>query len=244
MLRRLSGGTMEFEEIYRSGEYLEKHPTWHIEVSSPKARDILEILQRASLAPRTICEVGCGAGEILAQLQRQMDSACAFQGYDISPQAIELARARENEQLHFTVADFTRENAFFDLILLIDMIEHVENCFRFLREIKAKGTYKIIQFALDITVETLLINPNALLGFRSTYGHVGHLHYFTKNTALAMLEDLGYEILDYRYVPLPVDKGESLSQKLHRPFIKLLYALNKDLAVRLLGGYKLLVLTK
>lgn len=235
---------MKFEEIYSSGEYLEKHPTWHVEVSSPKARDILEILQQADLAPRAICEVGCGAGEILAQLQKQMDSACTFHGYDISPQAIELARSRENERLHFTVADFTQENVFFDLILMIDMIEHVENCFSFLREIKAKGTYKIIQFALDITVETLLINPEALLGFRSTYGHVGHLHYFTKNIALAMLEDLGYEILDFKYVPLPANKGESLSQKLHRPFIKFLYALHKDLAVRLLGGYKLLVLAR
>lgn len=235
---------MKFEEIYRSGEYLEKHPTWHVGVSAPKARTILQMIQRAEIMPRTICEVGCGAGEILAQLQQNMDPACTFQGYDISPQAIELARSRENERLHFTVADFTQEEAFFDLILMIDMIEHVENCFSFLREIKSKGTYKIIQFALDLTIETLLLHPNDLLGFRSTYGHVGHLHYFTKNIALAMLEDLGYEVLDYRYVPVPSSGKESLSQKLHQPLMKLLYALRKDLAVRLLGGHKLLVLAR
>lgn len=235
---------MNFEEIYSSGKYLDKHPTWHVEISQPKAQNILRMMQQANLHPQTICEVGCGAGEILAQLQKNMDSTCIFQGYDISPQAIELARTRENDKLQFIAADLTQKNAFFDLILLIDMIEHVENCFDFLRTIKSMGEYKIIQFALDLTVETLLINPNALLGFRSTYGHIGHLHYFTKNIALAMLEDLGYEVLDYKYVPIPSEQGESLSQKLHRPFIQLLYALHKDLAVRLLGGYKLLVLAK
>lgn len=235
---------MNFEEIYSSGKYLDKHPTWHVEISQPKAQNILRMMQQANLHPQTICEVGCGAGEILAQLQKNMDSTCIFQGYDISPQAIELARTRENDKLQFITADLTQKNAFFDLILLIDMIEHVENCFSFLRTIKSMGEYKIIQFALDLTVETLLINPNALLGFRSTYGHIGHLHYFTKNIALAMLEDLGYEVLDYKYVPIPSEQGESLSQKLHRPFIQLLYALHKDLAVRLLGGYKLLVLAK
>lgn len=235
---------MNFEEIYSSGKYLDKHPTWHVEISQPKAQNILKMIKRANLHPQTICEVGCGAGEILAQLQKNMDSTCIFQGYDISPQAIELARTRENDKLQFIAADLTQKNAFFDLILLIDMIEHVENCFDFLRTIKSMGEYKIIQFALDLTVETLLINPNALLGFRSTYGHIGHLHYFTKNIALAMLEDLGYEVLDYKYVPIPSEQGESLSQKLHRPFIQLLYALHKDLAVRLLGGYKLLVLAK
>lgn len=235
---------MNFEEIYSSGKYLDKHPTWHVETSQPKAQNILKMIQQADLHPQTICEVGCGAGEILAQLQKNMDSTCIFQGYDISPQAIELARMRENDKLQFITADLTQENAFFDLILLIDMIEHVENCFSFLRTIKSMGEHKIIQFALDLTVETLFINPNALLGFRSTYGHIGHLHYFTKNIALAMLEDLGYEVLDYKYVPIPSEQRESLSQKLHRPFIQLLYALHKDLAVRLLGGYKLLVLAK
>src|SRR6478672_4246197 len=182
---------MNFEEIYSSGKYLDKHPTWHVEISQPKAQNILKMIQRANLHPQTICEVGCGAGEILAQLQKNMDSTCIFQGYDISPQAVELARARENDKLQFIAADFTQKNAFFDLILMIDMIEHVENCFDFLRTIKSMGEHKIIQFALDLTIETLLINPNALLGFRSTYGHIGHLHYFTKNIALAMLEDLG-----------------------------------------------------
>src|SRR5579883_478957 len=137
---------MLFEEIYRSGVYLEENPTWHVEASPLKATQILKMLRRNGIAPTTVCEVGCGVGEILAQLQKQMDSSCSFCGYEISPQAFALAKEREGERLHFKLADFSQEDAFFDLVLLIDMIEHVENCFSFLRAIKSKGEYKMIKF--------------------------------------------------------------------------------------------------
>ncbi len=62
------------EEIYTSGEYLAKNPTWHIEDSSWKAMQIIRMIAQNHLAPKTICEVGCGAGEILKQLQEVMDN--------------------------------------------------------------------------------------------------------------------------------------------------------------------------
>jgi len=125
----------------------------------------------------------------------------------------------------------------------MDMIEHVENCFSFLRNLKPKSQYKIIQFGLDLTVESLL-NPRALLGFRSTLGHVGHVHYFTKNIALAMLEDLGYEVIDYFYTPIYVNPAEPFTKKFMQRLRVLFYSVRKDLAVRVVGGYKLIVLAK
>src|SRR5215467_11668917 len=125
---------MRFEEIYTSGEYLEKNPTWHVEKSPWKAKQIMKMVARSGIAPKTICEVGCGAGEILRQLQEEMDPACSFWGYEISPQAFELAKSRVNERLHFKLADIRQEDGSFDLILIVDMLEHLENCFSFLRD--------------------------------------------------------------------------------------------------------------
>jgi hypothetical protein len=171
-----------------------------------------------------------------------MDPSCTFQGYDIAPQAIALAQKKENDRLHFTQADFTQVDASFDLILLIDMIEHVENCFHLLRQVRARSQYIMIQFSLDLTVGALL-RSRTLLGFRSTHGHVGHLHYFTKNIALALLEDLGFEIVDAVYTPEPEPATDPFGRALAL-VRKGLYGLDKDLAVRLLGGHKLLVLAK
>jgi SAM-dependent methyltransferase len=231
-----------FENLYISNEYLKYSPDWHAGVSPTKVAHILHMLKRTGITPQRIGDVGCGVGEILALLQEQMDPSCTFWGYDIAPQAIERARMKENDRLHFTLADFTQIDASFDLILLIDMIEHVENCFKFLRDVRTKSRYTMIQFSLDLTVGALL-RPRTLLGFRSTHGHVGHLHYFTKNMALALLEDLGYEIVDSMYTPEPVPATDLFGRMLSL-LRKGLYALNQDLAVRLLGGYKLLVLVK
>lgn len=234
---------LKFEEIYVSGTYLEKNPGWHVEKSPFKARQILKMIARNHLAPTTICEVGCGAGEILAQLQHAMNPSCTFWGYDISPQAIELAKGKENDRLHFKQGELPQEANAFDLLLLIDVVEHIEDCFSFLRNLQPKSEYKIIHFALDLTVESLL-RPNALLGFRSTRGHIGHVHYFTKNIAISMLEELGYKVLDAFYTRRPLLPRESLKRKLFQVPRMMFYGMRKDLAVRVFGGYSLLVLAK
>jgi hypothetical protein len=86
-----------------------------------------------------------------------------------------------------------------------------------------------------------ILRPNALLGFRSTLGHVGHVHYFTKGMVLAMLEDLGYEVLDYFYTLRPTN---TFTRKVLQIPRILLFPIHKDFIVRVFGGYGLLVLAK
>ncbi len=66
------------QKIYTSGEYLEKNPNWHVEESPWKAKQVTRMTTRNHVVPKTICEVGCGAGEVLRQLQEQMDNECLF----------------------------------------------------------------------------------------------------------------------------------------------------------------------
>ena len=54
---------------YNDGGYLSENPDWHVGDSPWKAQQIHKIIDRNKLSPRTICEVGCGAGEILRQLR-------------------------------------------------------------------------------------------------------------------------------------------------------------------------------
>ena len=231
-----------FQEMYTDGSYLEKNPTWHVEESPWKAKQVLRMMTQNNIVPRTICEVGCGAGEILKQLQEHMDNECLFWGYDISPQAFELSKSRENERLHFKLADIRQEkDAFFDLILVIDVIEHLEDYFSFLREIRPKSQYKIFHIPLDLSVQTVL-RSNGLLKVRKSYGHI---HYFTKEIAIQMLKDAGYEVLDYFYTARAIElPAKEFTRKLLRLPRKLFFTIRKNLAVRILGGWSLLVLAK
>ncbi|GEM_PF-5616831 len=80
--------------IYETGEYLAATGnTWHSEDSLWKAAQILRIIRDNDIQPRNIAEVGCGAGQILVELSKQEYlKDCQFEGYDISPQAIDLCK--------------------------------------------------------------------------------------------------------------------------------------------------------
>ena len=232
---------MSSPNLYLDGEYLSKNPRWHVEESPWKAKQVLRMLRQNDLVPKSICDVGCGAGEVLSQLQKSLDRDCVFRGYDISPQALSLAWSRANEKLQFVQGDVRSENdAFFDLILVLDVIEHLEDYWSFLRELKMKSRYKIFHIPLDLSVQTVF-RQNALFKRRNLYAH---LHYFTKETALQTLRDTGYEVLDYFYTPRSIELGSELGQKLLRLPRRLCFAINRDSAARLLGGFGLLVLAR
>lgn len=236
---------MGLETFYTSGEYLEKWPTWHVEISPWQVRQIRCMMERNHLAPKTICDVGCGAGEILKQLQTYMSVDSTFWGYEISPQAFELCQSRANERLHFKLADFTQEqDVFFDLVLIIDVIEHVQDFISFLRAIKSKASYKILHIPLDMAAKTII--QSRIIDMLEDHGHI---HYFTKDIALRMLQDIGYNVLDYFYTTPSTDlptndtRGEIRRQAMRLPR-KLLFSINHDLAALTLGGYSLMVLAQ
>jgi SAM-dependent methyltransferase len=233
---------MNVADMYIDGEYLKHNPTWDVEDAPWKADLIFRMLQKHRLEPKTICEVGCGSGEILHHLQQRMPVSCEFTGYEISPQAYELCKQRTNERLCFLLKNFSDDaDTSWDLILLIDLVEHLEDYFQFLRAIKKKSSYKILHIPLEIFVLSVLY-PQFLVGQKKK---VGHLHYFSKETALQILQDLGYEIIDYSYTAgysLPRNYG--VKDRLLKMPRRLFFRLSRDLTVRVFGGYSLLVLVK
>lgn len=232
---------MSFADVYKTGEYLQRNPTWHVEESPFKAKYILRLLERNHLAPKTIAEVGCGAGEVLRQLQQRMRTNCEFFGYEISPVAFELSKPRENEKLHFRLADLGKEESVFaDLLLVLDVVEHLEDYFTFLREMRRRAEFKLFHFPLDLSVQAVA-RRNGIMKRRIDHSH---LHYFTKELALQVLIDTGYEIVDYIYAPRSNEIGPSLLQKLFRIPRAAFYAVHPDAAVRVLGGYSLMILAK
>lgn len=237
---KISGKVLD-RNIYADGEYLRRNPTWHSDESEFKVGQINLMLKKHRLSPGTICEVGCGAGEVLRLLQKSMEAGRQFHGYDISPQAIALCQDKSNENLRFTLADISQEEgAYFDLMLVLDVVEHVEDYYGFLARIRPKSDLKIFHFPLDLSAQAVA-RRRGLLTRRERYGH---LQYFTCETSLETLKDTGYELLDWFYTPRCIALAKELIQKIAILPRKLCFALAPDLAVRVLGGYSLLVLAR
>lgn len=230
------------DQRYIDGEYLEQNPTWHVEDSPWKAEQVFSMVSRHGLTPATICEVGCGAGDVLAQLQKKLPGHCRLWGYDISPHAYQLSLARTNPRLQFRQADLLAESEMtFDLMLVIDLIEHLDDYYGFLRKLKPLGRHTIFHIPLDLSAYSVW-RSYPILDLRAS---VGHIHYFTKDTALAALRETGYQIVDWFYpVQQPVWRGKPARQKVLTLLRQLLLRANPDLAVRLLGGRSLMVLAR
>lgn len=228
-------------ERYLDGAYLAHNPTWHAEHSPTKARWIDEILTRNGVEPETIAEVGCGSGEILAELKKRRP-APQFTGFEISPQAYAICSPKQAPGLEFRLEDLLQsQTERFDLLLAIDVFEHVPDYLGFLRALHGRASHHIFHIPLDLSVQALMRGTSYPILREQT----GHLHYFFKYTALATLRDCGYEVLDWNYTRSSQElPGKSIRTKFANLPRKLMQLVSEDLSARLFGGYSLMVLAR
>ena len=225
----------------RGDSYLARNPDWHVKDSPWKAKMVLQMLDRHHLPIKSVGEIGCGAGEVLNQLVMQItDRNVYFAGFDIAEEAIEICKTKANERLTFQCCDLLQTtDVYFDLLLALDVLEHVEDCFGFARALGNKARYKMYHFPLELSVSTIMRN-----NLMKSRNKVGHLHFFTKDTALALLKDAGQQVVDYFYTPASFQNDWHWRTKLLNGPRWLVSLINQDFAAQLFGGYGLMVLTK
>lgn len=231
------------EEMYINGQYLANTGNWNVEDSVWKANLVFDLYQKNRLNPKTIVEVGCGAGAILETLQKKDAGILKLDGFDISPQAIVLAKPRSNTNLKFHQVDFLKADfPVPDLLLMMDVMEHVEDFYQFMRTLSEKGRKFIFHIPMDLSCRTIL-KPHVLLQQRES---VGHIHYFSEEMIFWILKDTGYKIIDHHFTkPVidfqPVKGGKAKVKKMLR---NLSFKINPGLSVKLWGGYSLLILAE
>lgn len=225
---------------YTSGEYLWKNPDWHAGDASSKARDIERILQRNGIRFQSLVDVGCGTGNIIQELATTYPNA-RYVGFDVSPQAIELARRCERQNVTFVEGEISRagDHGRYDVLLLIDVLEHVDDYLTFLRSLRPRASFHVFHVPLDMNIQGIVGNKQIL--FRD---EIGHLHYFSKATALRTLEDVGYRVIDWFYTGLEASSHPGLKIRAANLVRRALYPLAPDFAVKLLMGYSIMVLAE
>lgn len=181
-------------------------------------------------------EIGCGAGGILAELQQRLPAGTQFTGFEVSPQAHELSKRFEGDNLRFKLGDAFESGERADLVLVMDVIEHVEDCFAFLRKVKGMGDHKLYHIPLDVTCSATLRDS-----YLTAWRQVGHIHVFSRNLALESLRLTGHEILDHFYTPGALHIGRGWRAFLGNIPRRIL---PESLAARLVGGYSLMVLAR
>ena len=228
---------------YTDGTYLEKVQDWHAEMSPWKASKVFQMIERNHLSFDFICDIGCGVGQILVELQKKIKSDVALAGFDISPQAIEIAKSKENANLKFYNDDFLNSKVdSVDLILLLDVFEHVPDYLGFLDGLRKRTNWIIFHIPLDMGARAILRKSDWMLFMHEKYGH---LHYFSKETALATLSDVGYDVVDYFYT---ADHEwlhpHGTLERINHQIRKNVYRFNPGLAAAIFTHFNLMVLAR
>ena len=170
-----------------------------------------------------------------------MGPTVKFRGHDVPLQDLELNDCRADPVLKTFLRDIAASHpSAFDLFLVLDVMEHIENYSGFLRAVRPMGKYKMFHLPVDLTVQTIM-RPEAMKRRRDTYLHIS---YFTKDTFMRALGDAGYQVVDSFYTPWRIRFSSGRAGKLMKIPRQLFFALSPDTAVRFLGGYCLMILAK
>jgi hypothetical protein len=223
--------------IYKDGEYLKKNQTWHTEDSPYKSRLVMDALEKNNVDFSTCADIGCGAG-LVAELLAKKYPLKKFSGYELSPDVQHLIEQREKlPNLDFYNEDIFEQNRRYDLVVCLDVFEHVEDYYGFLKSLKCKGEKFIFNIPLDMNVAKILTS-----GIKYARNEVGHLHYFSQYTAIETLKDCGYNVksanLSAAFLKIP---PRNIRQAVMLPirFISLLFGMK--FATKLFGGASLVV---
>lgn len=226
-------------QVYLSGEYAATNPGWHEKDAAWKADQVRAFLASHGLRPASMCDVGCGSGGVLAHLRSTLPPDVTLVGFEPAPTAFEIARASHPDVEFRSSPAAPNEGEQFDVALVLDVIEHVEDCFGFLRSLHDLARFYVFHIPLDMTVSSVArLRP--LVEGRA---NAGHLHYFCRETALATVEESGFTIMGHRFTPValtaPTTRRRTRILRLPRTVGA---QLAPNATARLLGGFSLLVL--
>jgi len=138
---------------------------------------------------RTGLDIGCGAGVVARQLERE--TSWVVDGADVDEAALALHGPARGRTLLYDIADRRPElREAYDFLILFDVLEHIDDPRRYLADalahLKPGGR--------------LFVNVPALELLRSAYDEVvGHRRRYDRVSLRRELEDAGLEVLDLRY---------------------------------------------
>lgn len=196
------------ENAYASGRYLKDNPTLHEEDADwkfLKIQPLLEIFLTKNKKNKTVSllEVGGGMGKMTQKVGKYfLDKKIKTDKYflDISPQFL-MWQIKNNpdykKKFCCELSEVKLENKYFDLVLVIDVLEHIPNLGITLSRLAEICRFAIIKIPLEnnLTLNFLNLVTGGKFKKQVTLGKLGHVQSFSALTAKETLENAGGKII-------------------------------------------------
>lgn len=153
---------------------------------------------------KRVLEIGCATGQISRRLS---ENGCEVVGVEFDEASALVAQrfCKNVIMLDVCKIDATDYINYFDFILFMDVLEHLDDPWNVLEKLKVylkDGGYVVISVP---NIANWAVRWNLLLG-NFEYGSRGildktHLRFFNEKSAKRLLEDAGFEIVKYDIIP-------------------------------------------
>ncbi|MDQ3123747.1 MAG: class I SAM-dependent methyltransferase [bacterium] len=172
--------------------------------------NILRIINR--LPVKSFVDIGCGAGELACTLA---EKGYKGMGIDFSGDAIAVAENIRKQRgisraiLKFKKGSLSELPIKFDLLISCEVLEHLENDRKFLKDIHKYSDYFIFSV------------PARMKWFDVFDEKVGHFRRYEKKSMIQLLEDEGYEVIEflsygYPFINVTRLARKALASKVHK----------------------------
>jgi len=199
---------MDVKNLYVTDEYMEKNPSLHEEDSAWKIGKIIPALERLmkEMPAReqiNLLDVGGGAGVVLSRVSAYLSSEHGLRvnkyALDLSPGMLKVQHER-NPDLRRAVNEDITATSFkdkeLDLVLMIDVLEHVPDPVAALKELKRISHY--VLFKVPLENNTLFNVRNLARGGRprqQAIEDIGHINTYTLGSVRRQVEAHAGEVL-------------------------------------------------
>jgi SAM-dependent methyltransferase len=182
-----------FDDYYADYQANPEWQRWRVLLAQVNAGKIDRLLDQAGDRPSAnVVELGCGGGELLAELSRR-DVGESYVAYEISRSAVDYVRSQAISGVRAVeVYDGSRtpeQDGSFDLAIVSHVIEHAHDPVGVLREARRLAPTVAVQIVLADTL------PARRSAHRREVSRTGHINEYNLASARAAVRSAGLEVV-------------------------------------------------
>jgi ubiquinone/menaquinone biosynthesis C-methylase UbiE len=194
-------------DIYNDNSYLEKNPSLHTEDSKFKFQNIKRFLSSIEVKNNRIkiLDIGGGAGiigKLVLEYFQESGIVVSFHSLDLSTQMLKI-QLKNNPQIkkiiNCSINECPKSN--YDLVLMIDVIEHIEGKEDSAKILNKLGKNIIYNIPIEINFFDILKYLKSFFRYyKRQKKRWGHIHFFSFTSSQSFLKR-HYKIIDSYFQP-------------------------------------------
>ena len=198
MTKNKNNTVIDYNQLYNNhDEYITRrindshaHAQVLLEVQEFKIPNLLSVLPDGFIA-KSLLEIGSATGELVAHFPKIEKGRCV--GCDISVQNIECSKQRY-PGIDFFSGDFKQViHETFDLVILSDILEHVEDDEDFLKAASTLANFTLV----NLPLEDNWLNRNRAYGPDDSSGH---LRKYSYEQGLKLFNNAGMKVVNHKRI--------------------------------------------